>query len=247
MIAALLLAACASFGHTAFTFHSGKAGEDTKTVTAKDALQPFNVLVGSWKGSGAPDGTREERAAGAWDETIAWEWKFKNQDAWLVVTFEKGKHFTKGELRYTPEKGKTDPRFTLKLTGTDKSTATFVGELDDKGKVLTFTRTDGPAREEQRLVFSLLHHNRHLYRFETRPAKTTVAFTRKYQVGATKEGVAFANVPKGLECIVSGGKGTMKVLYKGKEYYVCCSGCRDEFKENPEKYIKEAEAKAKEK
>jgi YHS domain-containing protein len=35
------------------------------------------------------------------------------------------------------------------------------------------------------------------------------------------------------------------VSYNGKDYYVCCSGCRDAFKENPEKYIKEAEAKAK--
>ena len=109
------------------------------------------------------------------------------------------------------------------------------------------TRTDGPAGEEQRLVFSLLHSNRHLYRFETRPAGTTVAFGKKYQVGATKEGEPFATAAKGPECIVSGGLGTMKVTYKGKEYYVCCSGCRDEFKENPEKYIKEAEAKAKEK
>ena len=122
-----------------------------------------------------------------------------------------------------------------------------VGGLTDKDKVLTLTRTGGPAGEEQRLVFSLLHHNRHLYRFDTRPAGTTVAFAKKYQVGATKEGVAFADVPKGPECIVSGGVGTMKVSYKGKDYYVCCSGCRDEFKDNPEKYIKEAEARAKEK
>ncbi len=210
---------------------------------AKDALQPFNLLVGSWKGAGAPEGTREEKFAGQWEETIAWEWAFKGHDAWLALTFTKSKHFTKGELRYTP--AKDEPKYTLVLTNTDKSAATFVGTLSDKDKVLTLTRTDGPATEEQRLVFSLLHHNRHLYRFETRPAGTTVAFTKKYQVGATKQGVAFADVPKGPECIVSGGLGTMKVLYKGKEYYVCCSGCRDEFKENPEKYIKEAEAKAK--
>jgi YHS domain-containing protein len=218
-----------------------------KAPTAKDALQPFNILVGSWKGSGAPDGTKEERIAGAWEETVSWEWKFKDQDAWLEVTFAKGKHFAKGELRYTPNPtDKTAPaRFTLTTTAPDKGTATFVGGLTDKDKVLTLTRTDGPAAEEQRLVFSLLHHNRHLYRFETRPAGTTVAFTRKYQVGATKEGVAFADVPKGPECIVSGGVGTMKITYKGKDYWVCCSGCRDEFKENPEKYIKEAEAKAK--
>ena len=216
-----------------------------KVLTPKDALQPFNVLVGSWRGSGGPEGTKEEKAAGAWDETIAWEWKFKDQSAWLEVTFTKGKHFTKGELRYTPDKDKSEPRFTLKLTSTDKVTQTFVGSFTDKDKVLALTRTAGPANEEQRLVFSLLHHNRHLYRYETRPASTTVAFTRKYQVGATKEGVAFADVPKGPECIVSGGLGTMKVTYKGKDYYVCCSGCRDEFRADPEKYIKEAEAKAK--
>lgn len=214
-------------------------------LTPKEALQPFNVLVGSWKGSGAPEGTREERAAGAWEERITWEWKFGDQNAWLAVTIDKGKHFAKGELRYTPEKGAKQPRFTLTLTTPDKSTATFVGGLDEKGKVLTLARTGGPAGEEQRLVFSLLHHNRHLYRLERRPAKTTIAFEREWQVGATKEGVAFADVPKGPECIVSGGLGTMKVTYKGKDYYVCCSGCRDEFKANPEKYIKEAEAKAK--
>jgi len=216
-----------------------------KVVSPKEALQPFNVLVGSWKGSGAPDGTKEERAAGAWSETISWVWQFKDQDAWLAVEFDKGKHFTKGELRYTPEKDKDQPRFTLKLTTPDKSTVTFVGTLTDKDKVLTLDRADGPTDEQQRLVMSLLHNNRYLYRFETRPAGTTVAFTRKYQVGATKEGVPFADVPKGPECIVSGGLGTIKVSYKGKDYWVCCTGCRDEFKADPEKYIKEFEAKAK--
>jgi YHS domain-containing protein len=64
-------------------------------------------------------------------------------------------------------------------------------------------------------------------------------------VGATKEGVAFAGGDAGPECIVSGGKGTMQVSYKGKTYYVCCTGCRDEFKAEPEKYVQEFEAKKK--
>jgi hypothetical protein len=241
----LLAATCAALNQRAHSFDTPVRADVPKTLTAKESLQPFNVMVGSWRGSGAPEGTKEERAAGAWEETIAWEWTFK--DAWLTLTFTKGKHFTKGELRYTPDKDAKEPRFTLTLTTPDKTTATFVGVLDEKGKVLTLTRTDGPAKEEQRLVFSLLHFNRHLYRLDTRPANTTVAFTKVYQVGATKEGVAFADVPKGPECIVSGGVGTMTVTYKGKTYYVCCSGCRDEFKADPEKYIKEAEAKAKEK
>lgn len=218
-------------------------------MTPKDALQPFNVLVGSWKGSGAPEGTRDERAAGAWTETIEWVWKFKGADAWLAVTFEKGKHFTKGELHFSPNtdkkngKPETEPRFTLTLTAPDKSTSRYIGTL--KEKVLTLDRADGPADEQERLVISLLHHNRFLYRFESRPAGTTVAFNRKFQVGATKEGVPFADVPKGPECIVSAGLGTIKVIYKGKDYWVCCSGCRDEFKSDPEKYLKEAAARAK--
>lgn len=243
----LFLTTCAVSVHSAHASGSGSNNPSAPvtTVTPRAALQPFNVLVGSWKGSGMPEGTKAERAAGAWEETVVWEWKFKDQDAWLAVTFNKGKHFTKGELRYTPEKGNPEPKFTLALTATDKSAATFTGTLADKGKVLALTRTDGPATEEQRLVFSLLHSNRHLYRFETRPAGATVTFSKRYQVGATKEGEPFATTAKGPECIVSGGLGTMKVTYKGKDYYVCCSGCRDEFKENPEKYIKEAEAKAK--
>jgi hypothetical protein len=33
------------------------------------------------------------------------------------------------------------------------------------------------------------------------------------------------------------------VSYKGKTYYVCCGGCRDAFRAEPEKFIKEYEEK----
>ena len=83
------------------------------------------------------------------------------------------------------------------------------------------------------------------YRLETRPESGT-AFTRKYLVGLTKEGETFADSGRSeRECIVSGGTGTIPVTYEGKTYYVCCSGCRDEFKANPAKYVKEWEAKRK--
>lgn len=217
---------------------------DPKPASARDALKPFNVLVGSWKGTGYPEGVgREERAAGLWTETITWGWQFDGDDAWLAATFDKGKHYASAELRYAAKSG----LYELTLTAPDKSKLTFVGKLTDKDKVLTLDRAGGPAGEDQRLVFSLLHFNRHLYRFETRPAGSKLGFARVFQVGATKQGVPFADVPKGPECVVSGGLGTMKVTYKGKEYYVCCSGCRDAFKENPEKWIKEYEARAKEK
>jgi hypothetical protein len=208
--------------------------------TPKEALQSFNHFIGSWRATGTPEGTREEKQRGFWTETLRWQWQFKGDDAWLQVVFARGKYFDRGELHYLPDKD----LYRLSLTTPSKEKQTFVGPLKDRQLVLD--REDGPSRESQRLVITLLHDNRFLYRYEVRPAGRTL-FTRVYQVGATKEGVPFAQGHTGPECVVSGGLGTMPVTYKGKTYYVCCSGCRDAFKEDPEKYIKEYEArKAKE-
>ena len=60
-------------------------------------------------------------------------------------------------------------------------------------------------------------------------------------MGLTKEGESFAaggsaaDLPK---CIVTGGAAAMSITYQGKSYPLCCSGCKDEFNDNPEKYIK---------
>jgi YHS domain len=203
------------------------------------ALKPFNDLVGSWRGTGSPEGTREEKQRGFWIESQSWEWQFKDGDAWLRLAVEKGKHFAGAELRPIPGAN----RYRLTATTPDKQTLTFEGTLQDRK--LTLERTDEATKEVQRLVLSLLHSNRVLYRYEVKPAGGT-SFVKKYQVGATKEGESFADSGSaGPECIVSGGLGTMRVSYKGETYYVCCTGCRDEFKENPEKYIKEYEEKKK--
>lgn len=218
------------------------ANPPAPATAPREGLQPLNVLIGTWKATGYPEGvSKDERAVGMWTETITWGWAFKGNEAWLTVLFQKGKHFERGELRFSNDR--ISP-FRLTLTTPDKKTQAYAGRLLDKS--LTLERVGGPADQEQRLVFSLLHHNRHLYRFESRPTGSALAYTKQYQVGATKEGVPFADVPKGPECVVSGGLGTSKVSFMGKDYYVCCSGCRDEFKANPEKYAKEAERKAKE-
>src|SRR5205814_9666959 len=133
------------------------------------------------------------------------------------------------ELRYVPDKD----AFSLALRTPAKETLTFTGSFQNK--VLTLERQG--KDETQRLVFTLLHENRFLYRYEVRPAGKTL-FAKQYSVGVTKEGIPFAAGDGKPECIVSGGLGTTPVLYMGKTYYVCCGGCRDEFRENPEKYIK---------
>jgi hypothetical protein len=213
------------------------AAEPTSQKSPKEALQAVQDLIGPWRGTGEPQqGTREEKQKGFWTETIDWAWQFKGEDVFLKAAFEKSKYFTSGELRYVPA---TD-RYRLVLQTAGKETVTFEGEL--KKRRLILERTDEGRKEIQRLTFNMLHANRYVYRFEAKPIDQTV-FTAVYQVGATKEGVPFASGDGKPVCIVSGGLGTSPVMYKGITYYVCCSGCRDAFMDEPEKYIKEFEAK----
>jgi hypothetical protein len=220
-------------------------GADEKPKrTPKEALKAFNDLIGTWKGTGIPEGSREVQQRDFWTEKLMWQWQFQDGNAWLRLDIDKGKHFTKGELRYLPDKDK----FQLTLRTPANESLTFEGAYKEKEHLLSVERTDDKTKESQRLVISLLHANRILYRFEVKPEKRT-AFAKKFQVGATKEGVAFASGDGQPECVVSGGLGTIKVMHKGKTYYVCCTGCRDAFKDDPERYIKEFEErkKAKEK
>jgi len=217
----------------------GRADDAPARRSPREALQAFHDLIGSWRGTGLPEGSRAEKQRGAWNETIRWEWQFKKEDAWLKVVFDKGKHWADGELRYLPDRD----LFQLTLRTPDKETRRFEGPL--KERTLTLERADADTGEMQRLVFRLLHDNRYLYQYEVKAAGKA-SFKRLYEVGATKEGVPFATAGTGgPECIVSGGLATIKVSYKGQTYYVCCSGCKDAFLEDPEKFIKEHNDKQK--
>ena len=231
-IRCLALAAVA----TALLAQTGLVADGQPPKTPREALQPFNDLIGSWRGTATPNGTKEDQLRNFWVETIAWEWQFKDKDAWLTVAFDKSKHFSKGTLRYVPEKD----HFVLTLVTLNKEELTFSGPLKDK--VLTLDSAPDAKMDVQRLVITLLHDNRHLYRVDKKKADKT-SFTNVFKVGATKEGVAFAAGGSQPECIVSGGLGTQKVSYMGKDYYVCCSGCASEFRADPAKYVREYEEK----
>src|SRR4051794_7993512 len=88
------LSACLSFVY---------AGQPAQR-SAKEALQPLQDLIGSWRGTCTPQGTKEEQRTKFWVEVMSWEWKFKEKDAWLSVAFDKGKYFTTGELRFVAAK-----------------------------------------------------------------------------------------------------------------------------------------------
>lgn len=202
----------------------------SKKLTAKEALQPFNDLIGEWKGTGVPKGTPQQQQKGFWVENMDWVWKFKDGDAWLACHISNGKHYVKAELRYLPDKN----QYELTLRTVDKKTVVFVGTFEDKQ--LTVQRDDPDTKETQKLSIRLLHHNRFLYQYDVKPEDKTF-YTKVYQVGVTKLGEDFATGDGRPECIVTGGLGTMTVKYKSETYYVCCTGCRDEFVRDPQKYI----------
>jgi hypothetical protein len=220
--------------------------QDKAKRTPREALRPFNDLVGSWRGTGEPaTGSLADKQKGFWSEKIAWSWKFQGEDAWLVMEIAQGKHFRRGELRYLPEKNLY--QLTL-FPVADNTPRVYLGQYDENRRTLTVERSDPDRKVEERITINLVDDIRFVYRYDYRPTGRKL-YTRDFLVGATKEGQALAvERKKGPECVVSGGLGTIPVTYKGQTYYVCCTGCRDAFNENPEKYIKEyLERKAKEK
>jgi hypothetical protein len=208
--------------------------------TAKEALQSFNELIGPWRATGTPQtGSPSDKSRGSWKEQIDWSWKFKSDDAWLIFTIKNGKHFKGGTIRYLPDQN----QFKVTMETADGKETEYLGQLAKNGRSLVVERTE-ENKDVSKLTIGLVGEIRFTYTIERKAAGRKL-FTKEYMVSATKEGESLAGTQKSdkPECIVSGGLGTSTVSYKGVSYYVCCTGCRDAFNENPEKYIKEWEEK----
>ncbi len=216
----------------------GLAAEPEKKPTpeeaakAKKALQELQDFIGVWNLEGTQKaGAKTE----AWKEQVSWSWRFKGDDAWLSVSFAegKGKYYSKGELRYTVK----DKKYQLALTGADKSEQVFEGERTRDG-ALKLERKDAKTGDVYRLtLYTLADGVRFAFKMEKQDGGKGL-FATAYQMAGNKEGESIAATVKKPECIVTGGAATIKVSYMGKDYFVCCSGCRDAFNENPEKFLK---------
>ena len=206
--------------------------------TNKEKLRELSDFIGGWKGSGA---TKDQPKAKDpfWSETVNWGWRFKGDDAWLLVEFKGGKFLKSGEVRYNAKK-KVYELTATPVEGKDK--LVFDGKYDDDK--LIFTRTDAKTKEIQTFRMWVAGEIRLNYRVEKKATAKALA-KLEYKFDATKEGESFGKKEKAPECVVSGGRGTTAVTYMGETFYVCCSGCADAFKENPKKYVDEFKAKKK--
>lgn len=204
------------------------------------AFAPFEYMVGSWKGTGVPTANRVR----GWPEKHMWAWKFvKGKPVGMTVSLEGDKILTKGLLSYDAA-GK---RYVLEGTDPDGKPVSFSGTLDAKGRTLTLDRAVAKDQPRERLV---MFPNSDQIRYtinhsQQEPGAPQFKVVTEIKLG--KEGESFAAggaATEGPKCILTGGAATMTVSYQGKTYPVCCTGCRDEFNDNPEKYVKKAALQA---
>jgi hypothetical protein len=205
----------------------------------KAELAKVQALVGAWKGVGQP---QRGSTKGSWTEESEWKWHFDKDAAKLVFTSSKAKYFSEGALSFV---GGEKP-FVLTATAGD-SKVTFRGALGADGSLTLESdkpANDQPARVTLRLVAG---NDRLILNMEK---KSGDVYSRLAELGATRKGSGFGKGSTYIECIVTGGLGTIEVSHEGKTYHVCCTGCLEVFKDDPAGTIQDylarkAEEKAK--
>ena len=204
---------------------------------AKKALQEVQDFMGGWNLEGTQKvGAKTE----AWKEKVDWSWKFKSDEPAIKVAFAegKGKYFSKGELKYAVDKKK----YVLTLVDKDRAEQVFEGDLLKSGG-LKLESKNAKTSDVTRITMNTLADGiRFAFKVEKQDGGKGL-FASAFQMNGNKEGESFAGGAKKPECIVTGGAASISVSYQGKQYFVCCSGCRDAFNENPEKFLKLLEKK----
>ncbi len=231
---------------TTLSFLKTAGGDDAGPRDIPAPFAPFEYLVGRWNGQGVPKDNSAQKFRG-WTETHTWAWKFaKGMPVGMTVTIEGGKILKAGTLTYEPA------RKVYRLEGIEPGPAAppliLEGTLDQRGKqlVLDYAVPGQISGKHKGMVRLSLWPNANFIRYTMAhdlKEPGSVQFTRLSEVGLTRDGESLAGTAVGSEppkCIVTGGAANMIMSYQGRTFPICCTGCRDEFNENPEKYIKKA-------
>jgi hypothetical protein len=210
-------------------------GDDSSKPEAKkrESLSKLQNYVGQWRGVGQPmRGSTKD----SWVEKTGWAWKFADSDVSLQMNSDDAKYFRSAELR----PGAEPDAFELTAKTATGSEIKYTGKQDDNGLVLiAMNQIEGvPARVSIRLVAG---GDRMVVLYERKTEGDR--FARLAEVGLTRQGSGFGKGTSYVECVVTGGLGTIAVMHQGKTYYVCCTGCRDYFNDNPEEVLAEYRAR----
>lgn len=222
--------------------------ERRKQVVA--AMQGLQVMLGDWRGI-----TNKPVGEFKGIEQPNWVWDFRSEPGQpaLVLKSEQGQHVIGGRLTYLIDrqiyqftvKDKAGQNHTLEGIFT-VPVEEFEGEDRRIHKKFKLQLTEvADARDALQLVFNQQDNNRYQLEVEK---KRGSRFSRVDTVGTQREGSSFAlndSDYKDRTCVISAGLGTSQVSFNGKSYWVCCSGCKAAFDEDPARWIAEFEAKQK--
>jgi hypothetical protein len=230
----------------------GQLNAEQKINAIMSRLKPLQVMLGNWRGT-----TRREYEGFKAVDSHEWIWDLRSQSDQpaLASASDKSPYLKKASLTWNP----TDAVFELTATDREGMERTFRGDYtdpvheiigpDDKlHRVfrLELTQTDQSAQtvggDRWQISFTQQENNRYL--LEVAKRRGTAAFRRFDTVSTQREGTSFALSDSSYgekECIISQGLGTTAVSWKGKTYWVCCSGCKAAFEEDPETWIARAE------
>ena len=216
--------------------------------SVRSALKPFQILLGSWKGLSQKTISDQPQ----W----AYDWVSDPKFPGLKIVSEKGAYIRNGRLSYLPE----SDQFELKAKDAEGTERTFRGTFiepirdvatDEKKLQRTYklqlTEPEANSSGEQwRITFNQQENNRYILEIDRK--RGSGPFSRVDTVHTQREGTSFALSETDYgdkTCIISQGLGTISVSYKGQSYWVCCSGCKAAFEDEPEKWIAKWEEKKK--
>jgi hypothetical protein len=218
-------------------------------------LKPLQVMLGNWRGT-----TRKEYDGFKAVDNHEWIWDLKSnpQQPALVAQSDKSPYLKRASITWNPDLTK----FVLTSTDGDDVIREFVGDYtdpvheivgpDDKlHRVfrLQLTQTDESFQktggEIWQMAFAQQENNRYLLEVDRR--RGSADFRRYDTVSTQREGTSFALSDSDYgekSCIISQGLGTIAVSHQGKTYWVCCSGCKAAFEDDPATWIARAAKKA---
>lgn len=230
---------------------NGASAADSDPVAAEtvlSAMQPLQVLLGQWNGTPRK----------ALIDAPQWVWDFQSDRSQPALVFksEKNAYVREGHLTFLPAEQKyqfawmTPEGEKRLLKGTFTKPVQDVAGEDSKKLQrtykLTLTEPEPSDGEQWQLAIEQIENNRYVLEIDRRRGRG--AFQRIDTINTLREGTSFAISDSDYgeqTCIISQGKGTSTVSYKGKSYYVCCSGCKAAFEEDPERWIAKWEARLK--
>lgn len=217
--------------------------DEEKLAAVKQNLKPLLPVIGKWNGT-------IQRKVGV--EKVAWLYDVgtdKNHPG-LKMQTEDGGYLKEGRLTYLPE----EEKYQFTATENDGAQLEFVGtfsvephDVIDSGdskknqrafKLELKRENEEPKHKLTKVVFNQQDNGRYLFELYDKRGR------RFDTINTMREGRSFAVSEDygDKECVISQGLGTISIDYKGKTYWVCCSGCKAEFEAEPDKWIAKYEA-----